>query len=351
LDDNAPAESQSYLFRDALTFHLSFDEGPNAKFATGDPSGRFTSNNFGYQQYLEPGVRKNGLLFRGNNVLRFKSKGNLNREAGTILLWARPLFDWRCRSGGILFDVRFDLGSIVPDDPSQRMGLVYTHEKGRAWRFFMSVDRNVYRIGTKEKRDRKKHPRSRFYVASGPQSFDAGEWMHLAVAWKSDRAWLYKNGVLEGENRLADGVLHNLPEYFQLGAEESWIGSNAMSVLDEFYIYNRPLNADEIRTFYTSYDRTVSEEPESEQREAEILFKLDFAGGVKVACKGESKPVSMVGLDEGNLLETVVGHGMRFSEKQFLRFRSEGNIRTEAGTIAFWVIPEFSERSRHQVLC
>ena len=349
LSNNASEESKSYLFRDALAFHLSFDEVPNAKFAAGDPKGEFSSISFGYQQYLEPGIHRQGLLFRSKNVLRFKTKGNLNREAGTILLWARPLFDWRCRSGGILFDARFDLGAMVPDDPSQRMALVYTHEKGRAWRFYVSVDRNIYRVGTKQKRDRKKNPRSRFYVGSGPQHFEAGEWMHLAVAWENDRAWVYKNGLLEGENLLADGVLPNLPQYFQLGAVESGMGNNAMSVLDEFFIYNRALKEDEIRAFYASYNHTVAEEDEPDDAQATLLFKLDFSGGIKVACKGESKPVEVVGMDEGNLLETVVGHGMGFGEKQFLRFRSEGNIRPGAGTIAFWVISEFDELSKKQV--
>lgn len=309
--------------KDSLRFYMPFDDNsPNAKYARGSKKGEFTTSFHIYPAYLKEGIKGKALALVDENIVRYKTARNISKDKGSIALWLRPLFDWSLKAGRIIFDMSYNKGDITGNpDPSQRMALVYSAGKGRRWRFFISTDRNYYLIGTKKRRNEKTNPRSRFFAGSGAQSFKLGEWMHFALTWDKDSAAVYVNGRLEGWNKLNDGTLKNLQEHFTLGAKASWMNANALSYMDEFMIFDRPLDAVEIKELYESYGKKVKAEKKIKQKNARETFHY----------KAESKP-----------LEIGVG--------KFKKFDAKGIWNSKAGTIHMKVKPEFDSQLKGQFI-
>ncbi len=318
--------------KSALSFYQPFDTGPDAAYAKGSPKGDFSSDHFPYDFYLQDGVRSKALVVEGGNLLKYRTEHNIDLNRGSICFWIRPLFDWTQKVGRIPFDMRYEKDNIMPHpDPSQRMGLTYNIKKGRAWRFFISVDRNYYLPGSKIRRDDKANPRSRFYVGSGPQHFQLGEWQHVALTWGKKRAAIYLNGVLEGENVLNDGGMTKLPEHFQIGAKASWINANALSHIDEFCIFNRPLNAEEIRRIYESYGGRAASVPKTVSGSPKLLFREDFSRESPTGSPGSRNIVKFNGRP-----------ALKLSSGKHLDYPAAGKLSLDRGSIRLRVVPEFN---------
>jgi hypothetical protein len=207
--------------------------------------------------FEDDGVRT-GARFGRDCCVRYAVEGNFRREAGTVMLWLKP--DWPAvfedTNGRILWDLRIEHGSVVPNDPSQRWALVYPSPAGKGvghrpadtfdrWRFCVATNRNRYVIGTDEKRQDK---RTRQAVFGQPQAFAAGTWMHLAVTWTNERGAIYVDGRLDADEPLPEGLPDKpLPEAMQLGARESWMNAGVCGVLADFRIYGAALTESAVR--------------------------------------------------------------------------------------------------------
>jgi hypothetical protein len=196
-----------------------------------------------------------GACFTRSCCVYYRTAQNFPREEGTAMLWFRP--SWPATEndsaglGRILWDLRIEYGSVVRDDPSQRWALVYPNlaasrpaDTIQRWRFCLSTDRNLYIIGTQEKRP---DQRTRQAVFGTQQQFAAGDWMHLAVSWTQERGELFLNGMLDASESLPEGLpWRPLPAFMQLGAIPTWINAGPDGVLSDFRLYRTALSANEV---------------------------------------------------------------------------------------------------------
>ena len=157
--------------------------------------------------------------------------------------------------GRILWDLRIDHGSIMPDDPSQRWALVYPNptavQLGRGeetvgrWRFCVETNRNLYVIGSRKKRPDR---RTRQAVWGAPQTFRAGAWLHLAITWTATEGAIFVNSREDGRASLNEGLPWlPLPECMQIGAISSWMNAGACGVISDFRIYDQALSTQQVR--------------------------------------------------------------------------------------------------------
>ena len=80
-------------FRNALSFHASFDKGINADTAQGTPTGTPVARKDAQPQFVE-GLSGQALLSgKDCAAIAFENAGNLNISEGTLSMWIRPV-DW-----------------------------------------------------------------------------------------------------------------------------------------------------------------------------------------------------------------------------------------------------------------
>lgn len=227
----------------------------DATHAIGDKRGLVDPK--GSRVSFEDDGTRTGARFARDSCVYYGVKDNFDRSEGTIMLWFKPDWDadFKDTLGRILWDLRIEHGSVVPDDPSQRWGLVYSFprkmkdgrrvksEFGR-WRFCIATDRNRYIIGTQEER---KNQRTRQAVFGTIKHFRDRPWMHLAVTWAPAVATLWVDGQLDAHSELPEGLPDRpLPDRMQLGAIPSWINAGAEGVLADFRIYGKALDQAQI---------------------------------------------------------------------------------------------------------
>jgi hypothetical protein len=240
-----------------LLLHVPLTDSLVAAYARGEPRGIVAPA--AAAPMFESDGRRSGAHFTRNGCVIYRIDDNFNREAGTVMMWFRP--DWSSpnfedKVGWILWDLRIDHGSIVPDDPSQRWALVFPSAANRGmaarpddtfgcWRLCIATNRNRYVIGTREPR---KDRRTRQAVFSRAQEFAADTWMHLAVTWNAHTGAVFVDGREDVRRELPEGLPDRpLPEHMQLGAEPSWINQGPCGMLSDFRVYGIDLSEEEIR--------------------------------------------------------------------------------------------------------
>jgi len=237
---------------DALLLRVPFADSLDAAFAAGD--GRGVVDPRGTPPEFVPEGGRRGARFGRDTSVLYRTEGNFNRREGTVMLDFRPDWDSGLADdlGRILWDLRIEHGSAVPDDPSQRWALVYPNPAGKGkggsradstlgcWRFCVETNRNRYVIGSKEPR---KDPRTRQGVFGSQQGFRAGQWMHLTVTWTPESGAIYINGRLDARAPLPEGLPSRpLPETMQVGAIASWINAGPSGVISDFRVYGAALD-------------------------------------------------------------------------------------------------------------
>jgi len=240
-----------------LLLHVPLCDSLDAAHARGEPRGIVAPD--GEAPGLESDGVRSGAHFERSGCVLYRVEGNFSRQAGTVMMWFRP--DWSAEDredklGWILWDLRIDHGSVVPDDPSQRWALVFPSAAGKGkgqrpdhtfgcWRLCVATNRNLHVIGTREPR---KDKRTRQAVFSSSQDFAAGTWMHLAVTWNAHTGAIFVDGREDVRGGLPEGLPDRpLPEHMQLGAVTSWINQGPCGVLSDFRIYGTDLPEEEIR--------------------------------------------------------------------------------------------------------
>ena len=239
-------------------FHVPLAESLDAAHAAGDPAAHADPKSDA--PAFEDDDARPGARFGRDTCIHYAVEGNFRRERGTVMLWLKPDWpaDFRDTLGRILWDLRIELGSIVPDDPSQRYAIVFPSPAGigkayegrsdltyKCWRFCIATNRNRYIIGTDQKRP---DQRTRQAVFGTQQQFPADQWLHLAVAWTPDEGAIFVNGAQDARAPLPEGVPDKpLPPTMQLGAVSSWINAGVCGVLADFRIYSEALDTQTIR--------------------------------------------------------------------------------------------------------
>jgi hypothetical protein len=240
-----------------LLLWVSLADSLDATFAAGEDRAVVDSRG-SPPSFEDDGIRR-GARFGEDTCVYYAVEGNFHRWEGTVTFWFKP--DWDAQTafqedlGRILWDLRIEHGSVVPDDPSQRWALVYPNPGGKGrgtrsdhtfgcWRFCVATNRNRYLIGTRELR---KDARTRQAVFGSQQHFHVGQWMHLAVTWTATMGRIWIDGQEDAQSALEEGLPDRpLPEHMQLGALPSWINAGACGVLADFRVYSRALTGEQI---------------------------------------------------------------------------------------------------------
>ena len=249
---------------DALLFYASFDAGVDADFARGDgrlhttPTGQMADGKPGLASSaiaLEPAGRRFGgaLRFRSKvpEVVYFRDGANLGyRDAnwsGTVSLWLRcdpaaglppdfvdPL---------IVTDKSWDDASMFVDFNKREDG------KPRPLRLGAFADKSAW---NPTNRNFDSIPDAeRPLIAAKALPFAAGRWTHVAITWDGFNrpagsgeavARLYLDGELAAE-------LSRPSQSYAWDPARVWmrLGINYVGLLDDLAIFNRALDAGEVR--------------------------------------------------------------------------------------------------------
>lgn len=248
----------------ALTFHASFDRGPDADVALGDP--RLYSVAAGQPQNdaaLSPGLGQPPLSIvegggkygaaleftqENSHVVVYKAEQNVayspSEFRGTISFWMSldpAEIPGRYCDPIQVTDKRYNdsciwLDFTKNDTPSDlRLGVFGELE--------------VWNVSGQESGSEEFYWRL-VKVAEPP--FAKGQWTHLAVTWdgvngpEGGRARLYLNGQYQG----ATG---RIAEPFRWEVANAWIRlgtGHLVGRLDDLAVFNRPLTSDEVHTLY-----------------------------------------------------------------------------------------------------
>jgi hypothetical protein len=243
---------------DGLLFHASFEKDGKAAVAKGNAqlfsAATYKNNPAGQpglaaapNAALVPGAGRNGsgaLRFnaKNENAVYFEAAKNVNFAAGTISFWLR-------------LDPNKDLAPGYCD-PFQLTDKDYNNSA--IWVDFTKDERpRHFRLGvfgalkawnpTDIPPDKNPAFNNRLVVHKNPP-FTAAQWTHVAITHQglgtpNGTASLYLNGTLIG-------TANKIPEAFDWAAEKTKLrlGVNYVGLFDDLMIFNRPLNAAEIKS-------------------------------------------------------------------------------------------------------
>lgn len=180
------------------------------------------------------------------------------------------------------------------------------------------------------------------YITTGIADWKRGTWHHVVANWDCNQGTsLYVDGELKGQRETTWTPRTGLR--FVAGRRQR-NSEPAQAQLDELRIYARPLSADEVKAAYAGELPTRSAPrpgpaPAIAQpdREPALLFHLPFDGVCSASrSRGEGVPVLA---ENVSYTPGVRGQAAVFVPGAQLKFARAGNIRKEAGTIAFWYRP------------
>ncbi len=249
------------VFKEALTFYVSFDDGVNADFALGDKSiytalsridvfqAEAGMNNADHE--IVSGKGKWGDAFRfgrkSDTIIFYKSKDNIiyssQSWSGTISFWLSLDPETDLEPGYTdpiqITDVRYDDASIWVD---------FTNENPRDFRLGVFGDKDIWSQDTLNSSRDAEFERRTVRVKSPP--FSGENWTHVAITYKDlgtaqSAATLYLNGEKIGS-------IEGIDDPFTWNLEDSniYIGLNFTGLMDELSIFNTPLTEGQIQELY-----------------------------------------------------------------------------------------------------
>ena len=254
--------SATEALKAALTFHASFDDGPNAAFALGDRR-IYTAPSYKEQELATPGIGSPDIEIaedagRFGYGLRFKKKNTqaiFYRGEKNIPFTEN---DW---SGSVSYWL-----SLSPDedlepgfcDPVQITDSAYNDSA--VWCDFTKDDKpRHFRLGVfgdlkawnPENNPAGEDPRflNRLVVVN-PTPFERGKWTHVVATYSAlgtpaGTAKLYLNGELQGTSE-------NISEAFTWDMEKAAfrIGVGYVGLFDEAALFGKALTAEEVKALY-----------------------------------------------------------------------------------------------------
>lgn len=219
------------LSPDDVTFYAPLAGSPRPKVARGNPQPNIT----GKLVFVDDGVR-GGLLTGGpNSELGFETAGNMNLDACTIAMWAKPV-GWS-KDTTLRFFMRVEEAADTGGPDGGNFLWFYKYFTYPVWLLVQQnyQQREVFLVG----------PSSGDTAGVHPFQWRDGRWDHLAASWHLNEMRVYVNGHYCGTARTeTPRLLRKLGKYFYIG------GSNAAKradlVLSEFFVFDRPLTEAEI---------------------------------------------------------------------------------------------------------
>ena len=245
----------------ALTFHASFDNGPDADFALGNAT-LYTASSYDEQDEAAAGIGSPDIEIvegsgRFGNALEFKKQN-------TFAVFCRAednvAFSGSNWSGTVSFWLSLEPAEDLEPgftDPIQITDVAYndaaiwvdfTGDNPRQFRLGIFGDLAVWNPDNLSAND---FP---FFlerlISVDPPPFARGEWTHVAITFTGlgsedgGTANLYLNG--EAQPKTMEGI--GEPFTWDMSRAASRLGVNFVGRFDELALFNRPLTPEEVRT-------------------------------------------------------------------------------------------------------
>lgn len=241
-----------------------------------------------------------GGVFGDATELRYPASSNILANEGTLEFWVKPSWSgsdgqghaflhWGASGGGII---------VLKDGAGYLRGIF-----------------NQFGIGGKPEMG----------VGFGVSTWTAGRWHHVALTWSSSalQTRLYVDGVLKNTAALPDTLPSIADDSFRVGS--AWGGSGASATLDEFRIYAAARTTAEIQSDYTQ----------------DLVLHPSLVLGFENAVIGEDgespSTQSALGYTDG-----AVDRCLSFVSGTQLWYNASDNIRSNEGTLEFWVKPSWN---------
>lgn len=170
----------------------------------------------------------------------------------------------------------------------------------------------------------------------GGTSISSGEWYHIAISRDSSGSRVYLNGRLDQTAEIIGGPPGGI--HLQIGARNN--NYCFQGIIDEVAIYKRALKAEEILEDYNAVKSRIDEQRKAgASKRNGVIFYTSFDKGPDADYSlGNSKAV----VEKGEL---KFEHGKKgealFSgdETGYVSYEVSGNLKSEQGTIEFWLKP------------
>gem|GEM_PF-5444708 len=201
-------------------FYASFDNSPDAEFGA-VPEAEVHNG----PARFDDGLRGQALLAGDDQVYLSFDTANLPGREGTIEFWIKPL-GWDAMS-----TLTFHVWVETDPDPAGNWFVFYKYYADQSIRFLREPGRSLV--------ERKVFPWP-------------SDWIHLAVTWSAEAETMYWNGKPSGARRPVDPAAVYAGR-LKIG-DRGWNGDmprvGEKTLLDEFYIYDRALEPEEIMWAY-----------------------------------------------------------------------------------------------------
>lgn len=258
----AESGSEALQLGEALTFHASFDQGPDADFALGDPK-IYTAPSWGESDQAQPGIGNPDVeivaeLGRFGSALSFTQKNTaaIFYRAAEKVAYSED--DW---SGTVSFWLNLTPEEdLAPGycDPIQITDQSYND--AAVWVDFTNSNPRQFRLGVfgdletwnPEGLSSDEHPgfAEKLVVVEEPP-FRRGDWTHVVITYSGlgsasgGAARLYVDRHLQG---IIEGVME--PFSWDLSRAQIRPGVNFVGLFDELALFNRPLTEAEVVALY-----------------------------------------------------------------------------------------------------
>ncbi len=208
-----------------VLFYLPFDGSANAAYSAGEtPMGGRAANDvllYEVEGQFAEGLVGQGQLFDKAGI-EYLSEGNINQARGTLALWA--MINW----DGTRDDIYCTFFGL------KGWGLLYKYTNQTIMTFGWIKSDAQYHYG----------------CTAGIEHWKAGDWHHIAITWDAPVGVrrLYLDGELAAEGEIPS--THPGEKHMVVGSS---FGANpARAVLDEVYIWDQPLTAEQIAAVHQS---------------------------------------------------------------------------------------------------
>lgn len=296
-----------------LTFYASFDDSLTATTAAGDTKPKKVTG----QYEFVPGILGKAVVAGElGKELAYSVRDNLDTQKGSFSLWLKPL-DWQAG------DLKDHYLLSIPDKFAMRAAQNSGGVHLEWWNFGGAT----------------------YLYPQGPYK---DQWKHLVYTWGDKEVVLYQNGQVAGRIGLDNRI------YFPAGTQElprvtegllylcdpmkTQDGGKNTTVVDELMIFNRPLNATEVRNLYR---RVTAPLLEPTARIGAIRNPPTIDGLVKAAeWKETAEFCDFVDVPFGNLSARPVKANVAHDEKTlFVAVRDGVETPSSEGCIEIWLAP------------
>lgn len=242
-----------------VLFHLDFDSGFEAQAGT---IGKAIPTNQRHLPTLVEGIKGKAASFGPGQVLRYLSRGNLNKDRGTLSLWVQATVD----GIGLGANERYTL--FREDGP-------YTGTDTNAmWAWLRGGV--GYRFDLRD-------PKESYVYFQTAKPWKKGEWHHLAFTWNSARG----SGVyVDGRPIAISTPVAWTPktyEAFLIGAADGEGIHPWGSVIDEVKIFDSELTEIEVRSEYLKFGTSNLEQ--THLVDQSLVFEIPQDSGSSVQSK------------------------------------------------------------------